>query len=659
MNGTRRALQNSANDIYVDRPGLDADYPPYMGVLGNALYIPGNVGDLDLQVPSGGFRLQANEVYDLGYNQAAVIGDVDTPTNGQITVTLSVDVGLVAINVDPAVGVVVPGQPGGQSSSPPPVSVLIVDSIVTERMLIFNALIDLGCVVDAVNSAEAAYAAVKQRAIDASKISRQQVLAGNWTVPQTVADRYRFYDLILVSFTFPNFSGNAAAEVANEYWYRMDGVELVRTLRTWESEHRSQVTPTQIYVMSTFNRTDFARQLSLSAGADQFLLTPPSNYLSDSLLYQSGPPPVIDMNNMGAIADELWSYAQKYGMSNGASSKVIQTMAYGELTQEVVSFSAFATLILQDYQNSLPSIAGYATVSTLPPAIALTDQDLAALPSPTYGSSITIIGTLRQINNLMSNVFYYAAIGTSGKNMLTVTATDMPMQCQLPADIGPLASVRSTDPRAFFQTLPSQHALLQPQSFNASGATLCDTSPQISNSVSASIPIYVLAVNQPPTVALTVTNFTANVDIDILVPLVVLQDVDHHYSPPVNDSNGNEQIPPLSVTVTVVNGTVGFGLLNGLGLPQGSGTQDRLVSLNGPLNLVNDALATMLYLCASTTPGCVEGNTDTITIFTNDEGFSGQGGPLTATATIIVNIVGQPIVVTTNNYVAQDYICPA
>ena len=658
INGTRRALQNSANDIYIDRPGLDADYPPYMGVLGSALYIPGNVGDLDFQVPSGGFRLQVNEFYDLGYNQAAVIGDVDTPTNGQLTVTLSVDAGLVAINVDPAVAVVVTGSVGS-SSSTPPVSVLIVDSMLTERMLVFNALIEQGCVVDAVDSGEAAYAAVKQRAIDAAKISRQQVVAGNWTVPQKVFDRYRFYDLILVSFTFPNFSGNAAAEVANEYWYRMDGVELVRTLRTWESANRRDLTPTQIYVMSTFNRTDFARQLSLSAGANQFLLAPPSNFLSDSQLFQSGPPPVFNVNQTAEIADELWSYALKYGTSNGASSTILQTMATGELMQEVVTYAAFASLILQDYHNSLPSTVGFATVSTLPSAIALTAIDLAALPSPTYGSRITITGTLRQINNLMSNVFYYAAIGTAGTNMLTFTATDMPMQCQLPADIGPLASVKSSDPRALFRTPPSQHALLQPQSFNASAATLCDTSLQTSNTVSASIPFYVLQVNQPPSVVLSVTDFTANVDIDLLVPLVVLQDVDHHYSPPVHDSNGNEQIPPMSVTVTVVNGTVGFGLLNGLGLPQGSGTQDQLVSLNGPLNLVNNALATMLYLCASTSPGCVEGYTDTITVFTNDEGFSGQGGPLTASATMTVNLVGKPIVVTTNNYVGQSYTCPA
>ena len=658
VNGTRRALQNSANDIYVDRPGLDADYPPTLGVLGNALYIPGNVGDLDFQVPSGGFRLQVNEIYDLGYNQAAVIGDVDTPTDGQLTVTLSVDVGLVAMNVDPTVAVVVTGS-GGSSSSTPPVSVLIVDSMDTERMLVFNALINLGCVVDAAKSGEAAFAAVKQRALDAAAISKQQVVAGNSSVPQMVSDRYRFYDLILVSFTFPNFSGNAAADIANDYWYRMDGVELVRTLRTWESVNRRNITPTQIYVMSTFNRTDFARQLSLSAGADQFLLTPPSSFLSDAQLYEASPAPVFNVNHSAGFSDELWSYALKYGTNNGPSSTILQTMATGELMQEVMTFSAFAALILQNYQNSLPSTAGYATVSTLPSAITLSSMDIAALPSQTYGSSITIVGTLRQINNLMSSVFYYAPIGTAGTNMLTFTATDMPMQCQLPANIGPLASVKSTDPRAIFRSPPTQHALLQPQSFNASATTLCDTSLQTSNTVSASIPFYVLQVNQPPTVALTVMDFTANVDIDILVPLVTLVDVDHHYSPPVVDSSGIEQIPPISVTVTVVNGTVGFGLLNGLGLPQGSGTQDQLVSLNGPLNLVNNALATMLYVCVSTSPGCVEGYTDTITIFTNDEGFSGQGGPLTATATITVNLVGKPIVITTNNYVGQSYTCPA
>jgi hypothetical protein len=355
------------------------------------------------------------------------------------------------------------------------------------------------------------------------------------------------------------------------------------------------------------------------------------------------------------------------GSGPGTLDWTVRTAEYEELSHEVATFAVFVAQILADYRASLPSLAGLAVVNTTLPATPLPAAEVAALPYPTYGTSVSITGTVRQINDILRNVIYYANVGVYGQATLTVTATDRPFPCSLPAAVGPVVSASAVaagianNPRVFFQPPPAVHPVLlpPPDAAGPPAQTLCDLMSQVSNTVSASIPIYVQQVNQPPSVALAVANVTAPVDTVTLLPQVTLVDLDHVYSPPIYDATGKLEVPPISVTVTVVNGTVGFGTLSGLGVPQGSGTMDSIVSVNGPMDLVNAALASIVYLCASTTPGCVKGYTDTITVACNDEGFTGLGGPLTATNNITVQLVGDPIQVTVVTAMSRNYTCPA
>ena len=136
-------------------------------------------------------------------------------------------------------------------------------------------------------------------------------------------------------------------------------------------------------------------------------------------------------------------------------------------------------------------------------------------------------------------------------------------------------------------------------------------------------------------------------------------------------------------------GRISFSRVDGVSIPQGTGQFDQLVSLYGPIDKINIMLETMKYICRSADEGNNKRNFisdsiivkkneneavntknenknkmknknnyenenknncendsenmntiyDNLLIIVNDEGFSGLGGPLTATATITVKIL--------------------
>jgi hypothetical protein len=73
---------------------------------------------------------------------------------------------------------------------------------------------------------------------------------------------------------------------------------------------------------------------------------------------------------------------------------------------------------------------------------------------------------------------------------------------------------------------------------------------------------------------------------------------------------------------------------------QGSGSLDRVVILRGALDKVNVLLTAgnVLYTCR-TMDGCVPSYHDTVTVYVNDEGFQGKGGPLSVTSTFNVTVI--------------------
>ena len=67
---------------------------------------------------------------------------------------------------------------------------------------------------------------------------------------------------------------------------------------------------------------------------------------------------------------------------------------------------------------------------------------------------------------------------------------------------------------------------------------------------------------------------------------------------------------------------------------EGTGVDDRRVVVDASVAALNEALGVVTYECA----GCELGS-DTISVEVDDGGFSGMGGPLTASESVEVSIV--------------------
>jgi hypothetical protein len=88
---------------------------------------------------------------------------------------------------------------------------------------------------------------------------------------------------------------------------------------------------------------------------------------------------------------------------------------------------------------------------------------------------------------------------------------------------------------------------------------------------------------------------------------------------------------PLSVTLSASSGAFTLSTTTGLSFITGDGTNDPTVIFTGALVAINAALDGMTY-----TPAADFNGADTITIAVNDQGNTGAGGPLTASANITV-----------------------
>jgi ELWxxDGT repeat protein len=86
--GTRRAFDQTMNDLDVDVEAMDLDWPPKFGVFDNSLYYSGNLGTGAAQMPAGGV-VGDNDQVKRGVEQALAVVDVDTPPEGTLEVKLS------------------------------------------------------------------------------------------------------------------------------------------------------------------------------------------------------------------------------------------------------------------------------------------------------------------------------------------------------------------------------------------------------------------------------------------------------------------------------------------------------------------------------------------------------------------------------------------
>lgn len=146
----------------------------------------------------------------------------------------------------------------------------------------------------------------------------------------------------------------------------------------------------------------------------------------------------------------------------------------------------------------------------------------------------------------------------------------------------------------------------------------------------ATVGLTVLPGNQPPTVALP-------------GPQTIAQDTNLTFAPGTAlvatvadpDSGGLAE----QITVTAVNGTIKLGTTAGITVTTGnptSGTSSTLV-FTGTLPALNAALNSLTFIPTTGFTG-----TASLTVSINDLGHSGPGGPLSATATMLITVQAVP-----------------
>ncbi|QZZ21474.1 tandem-95 repeat protein [Leptothermofonsia sichuanensis E412] len=89
----------------------------------------------------------------------------------------------------------------------------------------------------------------------------------------------------------------------------------------------------------------------------------------------------------------------------------------------------------------------------------------------------------------------------------------------------------------------------------------------------------------------------------------------------------------ISVTLSAANGVLTLGFTTGLAFSQGTGVQNSSMIFSGTLAAVNNALSSLIYRSNSTFRGV-----DVINLSVTDNGNTGEGGPLSDTATIAVAV---------------------
>lgn len=586
---TKRAFDRTANDFYFDRMSLNAAFPPSMGVFGGGVYVAARYGAHDLIVPSGVDPFHAaNEAVTFGISQAAVIADVDTAPDENITAVLSVDKGVLVLQ----------DATNSTKWSPRSLSIILAESDETARAMITEALTAQGHSVQAFTTPDAAYSAYVGQSLTA--INSARVAAAD---PADLTGRIGAppVDCIIMDLWFPAFVNGTSP------WKVWDGLGAIRMIRWWEAENLLPLgislgmSPTKVIAMSKLNVVVRDKSSAIAAGADEFMILAQTNYFTGK----------IAKSTIDTTGDETY-------FSLNAVQKHLEQNTFDDFAAVVIRYLTKTAFGVQISASS---------------TLALTSSELASLPGVTVGDVIKIHGTISEVNHALRGVFFYAAGSTNGFVNFTINAQDQPGKCL--AELLPFQ--QQNNPQSFFQSPAAISIQAMDFARNNSNASqyMCDHNQ--TNSVSVTIPLYVTPVNQPPSITLENTTFGALTDVLTAVPSILVEDVDHN-TVTLKTSVGNDLLAPVSVVLSTRIGRLSLQMRDGLSFPQGSGRRDRVLSVRGPIDLMNTAMSTLLYVC-ETKDGCHSGLTDTVTVIVDDEGFSGKGGALTDQATITVAIL--------------------
>ena len=153
------------------------------------------------------------------------------------------------------------------------------------------------------------------------------------------------------------------------------------------------------------------------------------------------------------------------------------------------------------------------------------------------------------------------------------------------------------------------------------------------------VSVWIVAVNSPPTVT-TPPAQTVQFQVPYVITGVSVNDPDV--------TNVRLQTPlgvadaRLTVTVAVSGGgRITLATLAGLRFIAGSGHYDATVTIDGALVDVNNALASLTFICGAEF-GCDPSAPETVTVTVNDMGRLGAGGAMQASGTFAVTVAPNP-----------------
>lgn len=248
-----------------------------------------------------------------------------------------------------------------------------------------------------------------------------------------------------------------------------------------------------------------------------------------------------------------------------------------------------------------------------------TNTTLVGSSSPPPASNLRFRGTAADINRAMRDFRYRGLPGLVGEDLIRVTVTDDPGLC--PGDEN-------------FTSSPELNTTTAPAT-----APCTLGGPRTTGETMA---VFLSAVNRPPTVKVPLPEESTRTTLDAAYSVeigarggVSVEDPDARET--VYYSAGGLKIEgPVTVDVIAEKGHLTLGVRGGLSFAVGEGISDSALRFSGGIDDVNSALNTLSYRC-STAVGCELG-TDKVNVSVNDNGFTGKGGPMSATATFSIEV---------------------
>ena len=242
-------------------------------------------------------------------------------------------------------------------------------------------------------------------------------------------------------------------------------------------------------------------------------------------------------------------------------------------------------------------------------------------------------GTVAAANEALNTLVYQTVPHYYGPDSLRVSVCDL-------GNTGTLAQGPTNTGSNATSTAPTYHAPVSHVS-DSTRSVMALTAPRFNLTDSLSMPIYVAAVNDPPVATVPTWLLTAYEDSDLYLTGFTVADVDTGGVTGVGAGVGLDGHGNLTVTLTVLHGTVTLEPVDPPGsitFLVGNGTRDRNVTFMGTVAALNQAMNGATFLSAHNW-NSLRQSPDSITLFVTDNGQYGAGVPLNDTKIVYVHVI--------------------